>query len=96
MPGCQRDFDIQECHRGRLEGLPKKELKALARTNGIPFEKFAVQFGQEVAAHYTMLMYSQMYPFGNVWEDSGNVESLHSGGPMRLFSLCHTGQSFRG
>ena len=49
MPTCQRDFDIQECYRGRLEGLPKKELKALARKNGIPFEKFALQFGQEVS-----------------------------------------------
>lgn len=49
MPGCQWDFDIQECHRGRLEGLPKNELKALARQNGIPFEKFALQFGQEVS-----------------------------------------------
>jgi broad specificity phosphatase PhoE len=62
MPGCICDYDIQECNRGQLEGLPKKEVKDFARRCGISFATFGSYFGQEVRDSWlSLLTSSQMH-----------------------------------
>jgi len=55
MPKCISHIAVQEYHCGRLQGITKKEGRAIAESEGISYETFRFQGDAEVRSMLSYL-----------------------------------------